>query len=72
LYSAYGQLAYYKHSYGGVKTALFLVLPKETEGQLNCLDFLQGAGIEVIYGEKERFIPSSGMAFPELVTRCCA
>jgi hypothetical protein len=72
LYSAYGQLAYYKHKYGGAKTALFLVLPKETKGQTNCLDFLQGAGIEVIYGEKERFIPSSGIAFPELVTRCCA
>jgi hypothetical protein len=70
LYSAHGQLAYYKYEYGGGKTALFLVLPKETKGQMNCLDFFQGAGIEVIYGEKERFIPSSGIAFPELVTRC--
>jgi len=70
LYSAHGQLAYYKHKYGEATTALFLVLPKEAEKQMHSLDFFHGAGIEVIYGEKEKFTPSSGSAFSEIVARC--
>lgn len=70
LYSAHGQLAYYKHRYGKATTALFLVLPMEAEGQMNSIDFFQGSGIEVIYGEKELFIPSSGRALSEVVNQC--
>jgi hypothetical protein len=50
-----------------------LVLPKEAKAQMDSLDlvdFFQGTGIEVIYGEKDKFIPSSGRAFSEVVTRC--
>jgi len=70
LYSAHGQLRYYKHRYGKGTTELFLVLPKEVEGQMNSLDFFRGEGIEVIYGEKEKFISSSGRSFAEIVSRC--
>lgn len=72
LYAAHGQLAYYKHIYGKATTALFLVLPGAAEGQMNSLDFFHSSGIEVIYGEKETFIPSSGKTFSEVVTRCLA
>ena len=70
LYSAHGQLAYYKHRYGDATTALFLVLPKETQGQMSSLYFFEKTGIEVIYGEKEEFIAASGRAFSEIVARC--
>jgi hypothetical protein len=70
LYSAHGQLAYYKHRYGDATTALFLVLPKEAEGQMSSRDFFRVSGVEVIYGQKEKFIPASGTPFPEVVARC--
>ena len=70
LYSAHGQLAYYKYRYGEVNTALFLVLPKEAAEQMNSLSFFQAAGIEVVYGEKESFTPSSGKSLGEIVGAC--
>ena len=70
LYSAHGQLAYYKHKYGNEKTALFLVLPKDSQGQMNSLNFFEDAGIEVIYGEKEEFIATSNLSFSDIVIRC--
>ncbi|CUI73905.1 hypothetical protein [Achromobacter kerstersii] len=70
LYTAHGQLAYYKRKYGDATTALFLVLPKEAQGQMNSLDFFKDAGIEVIYGDKEAFIATSGRDFSEVVARC--
>lgn len=70
LYSAYGQLAYYKHKYGDAKTALFLVLPTEAQEQMNSLEFFKGARIGVIYGDKEAFVTTSGKALSEVVARC--
>lgn len=70
LYTAHGQLAYYKRKYGDASTALFLVLPKEAQAEMNSLGFFNDAGIEVIYGDKEAFTATSGRPFSDVVARC--
>lgn len=70
LYSAHGQLAYYKHKYGGAETSLFLVLPKETEEEMDSLEFFKNSGVQVIYGEKESFTPLSGGTLSQVVDKC--
>jgi hypothetical protein len=50
IYSAVGQLFYYRQAYGSTSTALFLVLPRELNRQLKCKHFLEGLGIGVIFG----------------------
>lgn len=54
VYSAVGQMHYYKYRYGNSKTRLYLVLPskcKSTETQ----DFIESLGIAVVYGESGTF-----------------
>lgn len=70
LYSAVGQLAYYKHKYGTPDTETYLVLPKEARDELKCAEFLAGLDISVIFGEKETFKSNAGVALKDLVSRC--
>ncbi|HOV58762.1 MAG TPA: hypothetical protein PLN91_12870 [Rhodanobacteraceae bacterium] len=70
LYSAIGQLAYYKHRYGTSETATYLVLPKESINELKCEEFLTSIGIGVISGEKESFKSEGSGSLKELVSRC--
>jgi hypothetical protein len=59
VYSAVGQMQYYKYRYGHSKTKLYLVLPlscKSTETQ----DFIESLGIAVVYGESGTFNFPSG------------
>ena len=54
IYSAVGQMHYYKYRYGHTKTKLYLVLPlscKSTETQ----KFIESLGIAVVYGEAGAF-----------------
>lgn len=54
IYSAVGQMHYYKYRYGHSKTKLYLVLPlscKSTETQ----NFIESLGIAVVYGESGAF-----------------
>mgnify|MGYP000870985250 CR=1 FL=1 len=69
LYSAVGQLAYYKHKYGTSETAIYLVLPKESFNELRCEEFLTSIGIGIIYGEKESFTLGGSVSLKELVSR---
>ncbi|MCG6400142.1 hypothetical protein [Vibrio fluvialis] len=62
IYTAIGQLAYYKFKYGDEGTSLYVVLPfcgksKESEALLSSL------GIDVIYKQRDRFIDVHGNDF---------
>lgn len=70
LYSAVGQLAYYKYKYGTPDTKIYLVLPNEARGELKCGDFLSDVGIELIFGQRESFKPKKGGSLKELVYKC--
>ena len=69
LYSAVGQLAYYKHIYGTSDTETYLVLPEEARNDFKCGKFLSGIGINIIFGEQESFKTETGDSLKKLVDR---
>ncbi len=70
LYSAHGQLSYYKFKYGDQSSSLYLVLPKVTQTEMNCLEFFKNSGIEVLFGEKENFQSTNGNSLLSVVNKC--
>lgn len=59
IYSAVGQILYYKKLYGDSNTRLYIVVP------LNCKsliteEFIEGLGIQLVYGEAGQFILANG------------
>ncbi len=67
LYSAYGQLSYYKYKYGTPRTDLFLVLPLESKDDLRCESFFISLGVQIIFGEKDKFMSSSGESLKDIL-----
>lgn len=65
LYSAMGQLMYYKHRYGGVSTRLFLVLPLAAKPTMTSSDFFSAHGITLLYGAEGHFETASGADMEE-------
>jgi hypothetical protein len=62
VYSAIGQMHYYRYCYGHSNTKLYLVLPlscRSSETQ----DFIESLGIAIIYGESGCFIFPNGASF---------
>lgn len=70
LYSAHGQLNYYKYKCGEDGTNLILVLPEETKKQMINLDFFRSEGIDLLYGLNEEFTSSDGKSLSEIVKMC--
>ncbi len=70
LYSAVGQLAYYKHRYGGKDTKTYLVLPSETQSEMQCKEFLAGVDVGLIFGMSDSFRPDGFASLRELVNGC--
>lgn len=70
LYSAVGQLAYYRHRYGGKNTKTYLVLPSETRSELQCGEFLSGIDVGLIFGKNESFQPDDFSSLSDLVSEC--
>ena len=68
LYSAIGQLFYYRHKYGDANSHLFLVLPSECIGS-NFISqgLFKRLGIAIIVRKKERFETFEGRPLAELV-----
>ena len=68
LYSAIGQLFYYRHKYGDANSHLFLVLPSECIGS-NFISqgLFKRLGIAIIVRKKERFETFEGRPLVELV-----
>ena len=59
VYSAIGQMHYYKFRYGHSKTKLYLVLPSGCKSNDTEI-FIESLGIAVVYGESGEFKFSSG------------
>jgi hypothetical protein len=59
IYSAVGQMHYYKFRYGHPKTKLYLVLPSSCKSNETEM-FIESLGIAVVYGESGKFIFPSG------------
>ncbi|HEX7634625.1 MAG TPA: hypothetical protein VF427_05005, partial [Noviherbaspirillum sp.] len=56
IYSAIGQLAFYKHAYGDEKCDVAIVLPKSLRNEADHLqDFLDAIGIHLIFGDADGF-----------------
>lgn len=60
LYTAFGQLAYYRHRFGSAETKLFLVLPASTASDFAAAEFFAQANIQVLFGEAGIFENSEG------------
>ncbi|MBV7527265.1 hypothetical protein KW834_22910 [Pseudomonas sp. PDM29] len=60
LYSAYGQLAYYKHRYGTQETKQFLVLPIELRNLFKNSEFFHSAGIQILFSSNEQIYTAEG------------
>ena len=56
LYSAFGQLSYYKHRYGNMDTKLFLVLPKATMADFTEYQFFDAKDVCVVFGVGGTFV----------------
>ena len=69
LYSAHGQLAYYRHKYGTPEALLFLVLPRAAKENLTCQNFFQGSGVEILFGEREKFNSINGKSLSDIVNK---
>jgi hypothetical protein len=54
VYSAVGQMHYYKYRYGHSKTKLYLVLPLSRKS-IETQNFIESLGIAVVYGELGKF-----------------
>ncbi|MFP3422883.1 hypothetical protein R0K19_26295, partial [Bacillus sp. SIMBA_161] len=67
LFTAFGQLAYYKHRFGNAKTKLFLVLPTSTESEFEAAEFFAQANIQVLFGEAGEFESSEGESLEEVL-----
>lgn len=67
LYTAFGQLAYYKHRFGTTDTKLYLVLPESTSPDFLAGDFFAKADIQVIFGEAGSFRASNGKTLEEIL-----
>lgn len=63
LYSALGQLQYYKYKYGDESTALFLVLPEAAKTDMKSHEFFRIQGIRVVFAEAEKFSCADGSDF---------
>lgn len=69
LYTAFGQLAYYKHRFGKADTKLILVLPTSTASDFAAAEFFAQANIQVLFGEAGDFESSKGESLEELLSR---
>ncbi|SDQ91625.1 hypothetical protein SAMN05216487_4633 [Pseudomonas sp. UC 17F4] len=68
LYTAFGQLAYYKHRFGNANTKLFLVLPASTASDFAAAEFFAQANIQVLFGEAGVFENSKGERLEEVLS----
>ncbi len=68
LFTAFGQLAYYKHRFGNAKTKLFLVLPTSTASDFEAAEFFAQANIQVLFGEAGEFESSEGESLEEVLS----
>ncbi|WP_225903927.1 hypothetical protein [Pseudomonas shirazica] len=68
LYTAFGQLAYYKHRYGEANTKLILVLPTGTASDFAAAEFFAQANIQVVFGEAGVFESSKGESLEEMLS----
>jgi len=62
IYSAIGQLNYYKYLYGHSATKLYLVLPLACKDKV-LEDFLVSLGISIVYGQSGSFKAATGQLF---------
>jgi hypothetical protein len=56
LYTAFGQLAFYKHAHGTPATKLYLVLPENERKNILAKNFFKDAAIELIFGAHDQFL----------------
>lgn len=68
LYTAFGQLAYYKYRFGNANTQLFLVLPTSTASDFKAAEFFAQANIQVLFGEAGVFENSEGDSLEEVLS----
>lgn len=68
LFTAFGQLAYYKHRFGNAKTKLFLVLPTSTASDFEAAEFFAQANIQVLFGEAGEFESSESESLEEVLS----
>lgn len=68
LYTAFGQLAYYKYRFGNANTKLFLVLPTSTASDFKAAEFFAQANIQVLFGEAGVFENSEGDSLEEVLS----
>lgn len=66
IYSAVGQLYYYRHLYGCSSSRMFVVLPESSKSS-QTEQFLSELGMGVLYECSDGFIDSSGKALEEIV-----
>ncbi|MDU8459291.1 hypothetical protein [Pseudomonas syringae group sp. J254-4] len=67
LYTAFGQLAYYRHCFGSAETKLFLVLPTRTASDFAAAEFFAQANIQVLFGEAGIFENIEGESLEEIL-----
>ncbi|WP_248487907.1 hypothetical protein [Pseudomonas sp. CYM-20-01] len=67
LYTAFGQLAYYRHRFGSAETKLFLVLPASIASDFAAAEFFAQANIQVLFGEAGIFENSEGESLKEVL-----
>ena len=68
LYTAYGQLACYRHCFGTADTKLILVLPASTASDFTTAEFFAEANIQVLFGEAGIFESSKGESLGEVLS----
>ncbi|MGV8180326.1 hypothetical protein [Pseudomonas aeruginosa] len=68
LYTAYGQLAYYQHRFGGAATKLYLVLPANTDSEFKAGEFFTQANIHVLFGEAGDFRGIDGASLEDVLS----
>jgi hypothetical protein len=61
VYSAVGQINYYKYLYGHAKTKLYLVLPLSCRSP-QTQEFIESMGISIVYGDAEEFRLPNGLS----------
>lgn len=68
LYTAVGQLAYYRHCFGNADTKLILVLPASTASDFAAAEFFDDANIQVLFGEAGVFENSKGESLEKVLS----